>query len=82
MKKVKKKNQSRISIQSKNKDEDEIEIRQMSQTHHSKPIYTLDNIDINDENYSTALKIEQEKLKEKRRREEINLKILINLEYE
>ena len=78
----KKKNQSRISIQSKNKDEDEIEIRQMSQTHHSKPIYTLDNIDINDENYSTALKIEKQKLEEKKRREEINLKILINLEYD
>ena len=84
----KKKNQSRISIESRdktknnNKNEEEIEIRQMSQTHHSKPIYTLDNIDINDENYSTALKIEKQKLEEKKRREEINLKILINLEYD
>ena len=81
----KSKNQSRITIESRDKDnkDNEIEIRNMSQTHHSKPIFKLSEIDVNDENYySTALRIEKQKLEEKKRREEINIKILINLEYD
>ena len=64
-----------------NNDDDIVEIRNMSQTHNSKPMFT-EKIDINDENFSTALKLEKERVERIRKREEVNLRILINCEYD
>ena len=65
----------------KNNEDDIVEIRNMSQTHNSKPMFT-EKIDINDENFSTALKLEKERVERIRKREEVNLRILINCEYD